>query len=132
MTYKEAKEKLEQNKGLIGKINAKGFQITTLLIVPAEENARNGSGCNLNENGKQIHTGKEVLKMTKSENQSADYHGEPDALNRICILFGYDILNDASEDAFLSDTNADNAKHAECDHVPRLPACLGISQILTE
>jgi hypothetical protein len=41
MTYKEAKEILEQKKGLIGKINAKGFQITTLLIVPSEENARN-------------------------------------------------------------------------------------------
>lgn len=41
MTYKEAREKLEQNKGLIGKINAKGFQITTLLVVPSEENARN-------------------------------------------------------------------------------------------
>ena len=41
MTYEEAKEKIEQKKGLIGKTNAKGFQITTLLIVPSEENARN-------------------------------------------------------------------------------------------
>lgn len=41
MTYKEAIERRQQKVDLIGKVNAKGFQITKNLIVPSNESFRN-------------------------------------------------------------------------------------------
>ena len=91
----------------------------------AEKQAHKCGGEHLDKDGKRIHAEEEIGYVSKAEDSSAGDGGEPDAFNRICVLFRNNVLNDASVNAFLSDGDSDNAKHTVNNQVPRIPFQIG-------